>query len=172
MTPRCARQRHPRRGPPAPSLNKSLNKCPWPRWPAAVLARCRAVAAPVAASTRRRDLRREPGRGPAAPWLEVSGVLGFSRPGCAVKCAALLPALFWLRMITKEAFRVQRFCSVRPGNLSLLYRMYQGCTRLQGGRRVDTRAGHELKYVITFCFYPGYMYPVFLLICSIEVSCS
>jgi len=26
-------------------------------------------------------------------------------------------------MITKEAFRVQRFCSVRPGNLSLLYRL-------------------------------------------------
>jgi hypothetical protein len=115
-------------GPPAPSLNKSLHKCPWPRWPAAVLARCRAVAAPVAASR-----RREPGRGPAAlgRGVTVSGVPGFSRPGCAVECAALLPALFWLRMITKEAFRVdQRVCSVRPGNLSLLYRLT--VRRLQG----------------------------------------
>ena len=62
-----------------------------------MLARCRAVAAPVAASR-----RREPGRGPAA--LGRGDV-----PGCRDVLNFVLPALFWLRMIIKEAFRVQRF---------------------------------------------------------------
>ena len=74
------------------------------RLPAAVLARCRAVAAPVAAS-RRRDVPVEA--------LPAAALGRGDVPGCRDVLNFVLPALFWLRMIIKEAFRVQRFCTVK-----------------------------------------------------------